>query len=76
MALTGTRTYVGFGFGPIQGGLFLYEAYHSGNFGRLVVVEVFPEIVAAVRHADQKYRFNVAYEDRLEKIQVGPAQIE
>ena len=32
-------TFVGFGFGAIQAGLFLYEAYRSGNFGRLVVAE-------------------------------------
>ena len=46
MALTGTRTYVGFGFGAIQAGLFLYEAYRSGNFARLVVAEVLPDLVA------------------------------
>ncbi len=39
MTLTGNRTYVGFGFGAIQAGLFLYEAFQSGNFGRLVVAE-------------------------------------
>ena len=27
MALTGHRTFVGFGFGAIQAGLFLYEAF-------------------------------------------------
>jgi len=26
------RTFVGFGFGPIQAGLFLYEAFRAGNF--------------------------------------------
>ena len=46
MALTGDRTYVGFGFGAIQSGLFLYEAYRSGKFQRLVVAEVIPEVVS------------------------------
>jgi len=43
MPLTGSKTFVGFGFGAIQAGLFLYEAYQSGNFGRLVVAEVLPD---------------------------------
>ena len=30
------RTFVGFGFGAIQAGLFLYEAQQSGAFTRLV----------------------------------------
>ena len=52
MALTGTRTYVGFGLGAIQAGLFLYEAFHSGNFRRLVVAEVLQDVVTAIREAD------------------------
>ena len=31
------KTFVGFGFGPIQSGLFLLEAFRSGNFDRYVV---------------------------------------
>ena len=42
-----TKTFVGFGFGAIQGGLFLYEAFRSGQFRRLVVAEVVPEVVAS-----------------------------
>jgi hypothetical protein len=30
------RVFVGFGFGAIRGGLFVYEAFRSGNFDRLV----------------------------------------
>ena len=52
MGLSGTRTYVGFGFGAIQAGLFLYEAFGSGAFSRLVVAEVVPEVVAAVRREE------------------------
>jgi len=55
-----SRTFVGFGFGAIQGGLFLYEAFRSGNFRRLVVAEVVPEVVAALRRSGGRYRVNVA----------------
>ena len=54
------RTFVGFGFGAIQGGLFLYEAFRSGKFGRLVVAEVVPEVVASVRRAQGCFRVNIA----------------
>ena len=54
------KTFVGFGFGAIQGGLFLYEAFRSGRFGRLVVAEVVPDVVAAVRRAHGRFRVNIA----------------
>lgn len=54
------RTFVGFGFGPIQSGLFLYEAYRSGNFDRLVVAEIVPELVHAVNKAGGRFGLNVA----------------
>ena len=53
-------TFVGFGFGAIQGGLFLYEAFRSGKFRRLVVAEVVPEVVEAVRGAGGRFRLNIA----------------
>ncbi|MCE9615466.1 MAG: hypothetical protein K8T26_14440 [Lentisphaerae bacterium] len=55
-----THTFVGFGFGPIQSGLFLFEAFRSGNFRRLVVAEVVPEVVAALRAAGGRYHLNIA----------------
>jgi mannitol-1-phosphate 5-dehydrogenase len=55
-----SKTFVGFGFGAIQGGLFLCEAFRSGKFGRLVVAEVVPEVVAAVRRAEGRFRVNIA----------------
>ncbi len=76
MALTGKRTFVGIGFGAIQAGLFLYEAFRSGNFGRLVVCEVRPDLVNAVRRADGRYTVNVAHADRVEAVCVGPVEIE
>ena len=76
MALNGNRTYVGFGFGAIQAGLFLYEAFRPDNFGRLVVAEVLPEVVDSVRRADGHYTVNIAHADRVEQADVGPVEIE
>ena len=76
MALTGTRTFVGFGFGAIQAGLFLYEAYRSGAFGRLVVAEVLPHVVEDVRTAGGVYAVHVAHDDRIESVRIGPVSIE
>jgi hypothetical protein len=42
---------MGFGSGFIQGGLFLYEAFQSSNFSRLVVGGVMADVVQAVRGA-------------------------
>ena len=61
------RVFVGFGFGPIQSGLFLYEAFRAGHFDRLVVAEVLPEVVAAVRAARGTYQLNVATQTGIEK---------
>lgn len=71
---TMNRTYVGFGFGAIQSGLFLYEAFRSGNFSRLVVAEVLPEIVDAVR-AVGGYHLNIATSDGIEQCFVDGVEI-
>lgn len=76
MTLNGTRTYVGFGFGAIQAGLFLYEAYHSGAFRRLVVAEVVPEVVEHLRQANSHYAINIAQPERVSSAMVGPVEIE
>jgi len=69
------RTFVGFGFGPIQAGLFLYEAYRSGNFSRLVVAEVKPDIVANVRNTGGRYTINVATRTGIERREVTGVEI-
>jgi mannitol-1-phosphate 5-dehydrogenase len=69
------KTFVGIGFGPIQAGLFLYEAFYSGNFKRLVVAEVVPEIVAAVRHGGGKCWVNVATANGVEQRPVSGVEI-
>ncbi|MDA0990531.1 MAG: hypothetical protein O3A51_07250 [Verrucomicrobia bacterium] len=52
--------FVGFGFGPIQSGLFLYEAQRQGTFDRLVVAEVDQQLVTAVRENGLAYGLNIA----------------
>jgi mannitol-1-phosphate 5-dehydrogenase len=76
VALTGHRTFVGFGFGAIQAGLFLYEAYRSGGFARLVVAEVVVESVEALRRNRHEYSLNIAHADRVERARVGQVEIE
>jgi mannitol-1-phosphate 5-dehydrogenase len=70
------RTYVGFGFGAIQAGLFLYEAQSAAAFRRMVVAEVIPDVVEAVRRAGGRYCVNIAHADRIEQACVGPIEIE
>jgi mannitol-1-phosphate 5-dehydrogenase len=76
VTLTGRRTYVGFGFGAIQAGLFLYEAFKSAAFCRLVVAEVLPEVVTTVRQAGGRFCVNVACSGRVEREQVGQVEIQ
>jgi len=61
------KVFVGFGFGPIQSGLFVLEAYESGNFGRFVIAEVDKSLVAAVRSNGGRVMVNVAKSDRVEQ---------
>jgi len=75
VGLRGTRTYVGFGFGAIQAGLFLYEAFQSGAFGRLVVAEVMPEVVRTIRQAKGYYSLNIAHAGWVERVSIGPIEI-
>lgn len=69
------KTYFGFGFGPIQIGLFLYEAYLSGNFGRFVISEVDDELVSAVHKANGFINFNIAHKDFWEHKCFGPVEV-
>ena len=75
MSLSGNRTFVGFGFGAIQAGLFLCEAFRSGNFRRLIVAEVMPNAVQALRQSAGRYAVNVAYHNRVEALEIGPTEI-
>ncbi len=65
-----SHVFVGFGFGPIQSGLFAKEARASGAFSELVVAEVDASLVAAVRGNGDRYALNVAWADRVEGVTV------
>ncbi len=73
--MTGSLTYVGFGFGAIQAGLFLHEARWSGSYRRLTVAEVVPETVNDIRRAGGRFVVNIAHADRIEMAEEGPIEI-
>lgn len=54
------RTLVGFGFGAIQTGLFLWEAQQSKNFDRLVVAIPNEEVVCGLRRNNGDFLINIA----------------
>ena len=62
--------FVGFGFGPIQSGLFAKEAFQSGNFSRIVVAEIDAELVDAVRANKGTYCVNVARADGVDAVKI------
>jgi len=49
MTFTGTGRFVGLGFGPIQAGLFVYEAQRTGRYAPPLVVDVRADLVAGLR---------------------------
>src|SRR6266540_6676216 len=76
MPLTGDRTFLGFGFGAIQAGLFLLEAFHSGAFRRLVVAEVAGEVVSALRANGGLFGVNIAHPGKIGRETLGPVEAE
>lgn len=54
------HVFVGFGFGPIQSGLFVAEAFKSGHFSRIVIAEIDQHLVDAVRANNGSYSVNIA----------------
>ncbi len=69
------KTFVGFGFGPIQSALFLYEAFRSGHFSRFVIAEVDAGIVQAIRSAGGRYTINIALADRVEPATISGVEL-
>ena len=69
------RVFVGFGFGAIQGGLFAYEAFRSGNFGRLVIAEVSAPVIDRVRSAGGRYLVKVATQSGLEQHEISGVEL-
>ncbi len=71
----GQHVFTGFGFGPIQGGLFAKEAFQSGNFSRLAVAEIDAELVDAVRSNGGSYYVNVAAADGIESLRIDNVEL-
>lgn len=67
--------FTGFGFGPIQAGLFVKEAFQSGNFSRLVVAEIEPTLVQAVRRNQNQYAVNIAGLDGIQTITIEGVEL-
>ena len=70
-----SKTFVGFGFGAIQGGLFLPEAFRSGNFSRLVVSEIEAKTVECIRSSHGSYSCNVAESDHVRVEEISGLEI-
>ena len=69
------KTFVGFGFGPIQSGLFIHEARQSGNFGRFVVCEIDDALVAAVRDNGGRCDVNIARRDGVQAVELRGVEL-
>ena len=69
------HVFSGFGFGPIQGGLFAKEAFQSGNFSRLAVAEIDAELVHAVRSNGGAYYVNVARPDGIDSLRIDNVEL-
>jgi mannitol-1-phosphate 5-dehydrogenase len=71
----GSRRFVGLGFGPIQAGLFVYEAQRTGSYGPPVVIDVRADLVASLRAAGGRFALNIAHADHSEVVEIGPLDI-
>ena len=58
-----SRIFTGFGFGPIQAGLFVREVARSRNFDRIVIGEIDQILIHAVRRNKGSYCINIAEKD-------------
>lgn len=67
--------FTGFGFGPIQSGLFAKEAFQSGNFTRIVVAEIDAQLVDAVSANNGSYYVNVAKADGIEVLKIDNVEL-
>jgi len=68
-------TFVGFGFGPIQAGLMLYEAQQSGNFSRFVVAEVDQALVDTVHGNGDTVTINIAGETGIRRMNLPEVRL-
>ena len=72
MAFTGSRRFIGLGFGAIQSGLFAYEAFRTGDYAPPLVIDVRADLVAGLRADSGHFRVNIARADRIDVATVGP----
>jgi mannitol-1-phosphate 5-dehydrogenase len=70
-----SHIFAGFGFGPIQAGLFVKEAFASGNFTRVVTAEIDRQLVEAVRANGGSYYVNVAKADGIEVLRIDNIEL-
>jgi mannitol-1-phosphate 5-dehydrogenase len=70
-----SHIFTGFGFGPIQAGLFVKEAFGSGNFLRIIVAEIDRQLVDAVRANGGSYYVNVAKADGIEALRIDNIEL-
>ena len=69
------KIFAGFGFGPIQSALFLYEAYQAGNFTRFAVVDIDAQLIEAVRGNGGRYTVNIARPDTIDQATVEGVEL-
>jgi len=69
------KIYAGFGFGPIQSALFLYEAYRTGNFSRFAVVDIDERLIRALRRNGGRYCLNIARRRRIDRATVKGVEL-
>ncbi len=74
MSFDGSRRLVGLGFGPIQAGLFVYEAQGTGAYAPPLVVDVRHDLVAGLRAASGSFVVNIAHPRGIEAAAVGPVE--
>jgi mannitol-1-phosphate/altronate dehydrogenase len=69
------HVFTGFGFGPIQGGLFAKEAFQSGHFTRIAIAEIDTELVDTVRANKGSYYVNVAKANGIETLKIDGVEL-
>ena len=67
--------FTGFGFGAIQAGLFTLEALRKNAFEQVAVCEISESLVERVRQNGGLFTVNVAHENGIETVELGPVEI-
>ena len=67
--------FTGFGFGPIEAGLFVKEAFQSNNFSRIAAAEIDQTLIDAIRANNGSYYINVAKADGIEALRIDHVEL-